>query len=166
MRVDVSHLELKDVGVFWISVGIIVLLGTIGGILFKHGTNNLGQITFSRLLELEINLPSLISISLVVMGFLLFFVGGYTLRNHSFAATYLFSPIIFTALVLLALSRFLVGIPLSMMGLGRFTAIITAVGVAATAFASAIVFKEQFSLRVIVGMALAVGAISLLGQEF
>lgn len=157
---------LRDDSIFWIFIIAISLLGTIGGVLFKHGTNNLGGVTFNRLLELKVTAPSIASIGLIVLGFVLFFVGGYTLRDFSFAATYLFSPIIFSALVLLAASRFLVGVPLSMVGLGRFTAIATAVGVATTAIASALVFKEQFSIRALIGLGLAIGAVALLGQEF
>jgi len=159
-------LILRDDSIFWISIIAIAVLGTIGGVLFKHGTDNLGGVTFNRLIELRLTAPSIVSIGLVILGFILFFVGGYTLRDFSFAATYLFSPIIFSALVLLATSRFLVGIPLSMIGLGRFTAIATALGVATTAIASALIFREQFSIRALIGLGLAIGAVALLVEEF
>jgi multidrug transporter EmrE-like cation transporter len=159
-------LELRDVTIFWISIGVIVLLGTVGGILFKYGTNNLGQITFDKLLKIEVTMPSILSMTAVMAGIALFFIGGYTLRPSSFAANYIFSPVIFAALVFLALSRILVGIPLSMMGLGRFTAILTAAGVTATAAGSAIVFREELSIRLLIGVGLAAAAVAVLGEEF
>jgi multidrug transporter EmrE-like cation transporter len=56
------------------------------------------------------------------------------------------------------------GIPLSVTGLGKLTALLTASLVASTAVASAFLFKESFSLRAILGIVLAVVAIALIGE--
>jgi drug/metabolite transporter (DMT)-like permease len=143
---------------------LIVALGTIGGVLFKSGTNALGTIDFQRLLELRMSTTTLVLAALLVFSVVLFFYSGYSLRDHSFAARYLFSPIIFLALVAMAFSRFLIGVPLSVTGLGRLTGLLTALGVLTTAVASSLVFKETFSTRVLAGIALAVVAVILIGE--
>jgi len=149
---------------FWITVVLIVALGTIGGVLFKSGTNTLGTIDYRRLLEIRISSPTVVFAGLLVFSVLLFFYSGFSLGEHSFAAKYLFTPIIFLALIMLAASRFLIGVPLSVTGLGRLTGLLTALGVIATAIASVLVFKETFSTRELAGLALAVVAVILLGE--
>jgi len=149
---------------FWVTVILIVVLGTVGGVLFKSGTNALGTIDFPRLLELRMSTTTLVLTALLVFSIVLFFYSGYSLRDYSFAARYLFSPIIFVALVAMAFSRFLIGVPLSVTGLGRLTGLLTALGVLTTAVASSLVFKEAFSTRVLAGIALAVVAVVLIGE--
>ena len=150
--------------IFWITVVLIALLGTVGGVLFKFGTNALGIIDYRRLLELRVSATVLVLGGLLLFSVILFFFTGYSLRDYSFAAKYLFSPIIFVALIMLALSRFLIGVPLSVTGLGRLTGLLTALGVVTTAAASILIFKETFSLREIAGLGLAVVAVILLGE--
>jgi drug/metabolite transporter (DMT)-like permease len=149
---------------FWVTVILIVALGTVGGVLFKSGTNALGTIDFRRLLELRMSTTTLVLAALLVFSVVLFFYSGYSLRDYSFAARYLFSPIIFVALIAMAFSRFLIGVPLSVTGLGRLTGLLTALGVLTTAVASSLVFKEAFSTRVLAGIALAVVAVILIGE--
>lgn len=149
---------------FWVTVILIVVLGTIGGVLFKSGTNTLGTIDFSRLQEIRMSATTLLFAGLLVFSVVLFFYSGYSLRDYSFAARYLFSPIIFLALIFMALSRFMIGVPLSVTGLGRLTGLITALGVLTTAVASSLIFKETFSTRVLAGMVLALVAVILIGE--
>lgn len=149
---------------FWISVVLIVALGTIGSVLFKSGTNMLGTIDFRRLLEMRTSMPTVAFAGLLVFSVALFFYSGYRLGDYSFAAKYLFTPIIFLALIMMAFSRFLIGVPLSITGLGRLTGLLTALGVVTTAAASSLIFKEAFSVRVIAGIALAVIAVILIGE--
>lgn len=149
---------------FWVTVVLIVALGTIGGVLFKSGTNALGTIDYRRLLEIKTSMTTMVFAGLLVFSVFLFFFSGYSLSDYSFAAKYLFSPIIFLALIMMAFSRFLIGVPLSVTGLGRLTGLLTALGVLTTAIASNLIFKEIFSLRVVAGIALAVVAVILIGE--
>jgi len=149
---------------FWTSVVLIVALGTIGGVIFKLGTNALGTIDYGRLMEVKRSTPTFIFAALLFLSVVLFFYSGYSLGNYSFAAMYLFSPIIFLALIMMAFSRFLIGVPLSVTGLGRLTGLLTALGVLTTAVASNLVLKEAFSVRVLAGIALAVIAVILIGE--
>ncbi len=149
---------------FWITVILIVALGTVASVLFKSGTNTLGVIDYTRLLEIKRSTTGLVLAGLLFFSIALFFLSGYTLREYSFAARYLFSPIIFAALIMMGVSRFLMGVPLSVTGLGRLTGLLTALGVLATAAASSLVFKEAFSTRVLAGIALAAAAVVLIGE--
>jgi len=149
---------------FWITVILITVIGTVGGVLFKTGTNALGTIDFRRLLEIRMSTVTLVFGSLVVFSVLLFFYSGYSLRDNMFVAKYLFTPIIFLALIMMALSRFLIGVPLSVTGLGRLTGLLTALTVVTTAVASNLIFKETYSIRVLAGIALAVAAVVLIGE--
>jgi drug/metabolite transporter (DMT)-like permease len=81
-----------------------------------------------------------------------------------FVAKYLFTPIIILALIMMALSRFLIGVPLSVTGLGRLTGLLTALTVVTTAVASNLIFKETYSIRVLAGIVLAVAAVVLIGE--
>jgi multidrug transporter EmrE-like cation transporter len=149
---------------FWISVGLVVLFGTIGGVLYKIGTNQIQGITLDRLVQVELSRETLPYLFLLFLSVGLFFFSGYSLRDKIFAANYLFAPVIFLALIMLSLSRFVIGVPLSQRGLGQLTALLTALGVVATAVASWIVFRENFSLRAILGVALGVVAVILIGE--
>jgi multidrug transporter EmrE-like cation transporter len=150
--------------VFWASVVLIVVLGTVGSVLFKFGTNTLGTIDYHRLLQIKTSTPTIVFAGLLFFSVVLFFYSGYSLGDYSFAAKYLFTPIIFLGLIMLALSRFLIGVPLSVTGLGRLTGLLTALGVLTTAAASYVIFKESFSIRVLAGIALAVAAVILIGE--
>ena len=89
---------------------------------------------------------------------------GYSLRGEFFAMKFLFSPLIFCALVALFISRLLIGVPLSVTGLGRLTMIVTTLSAIATVIASTIVFKESFPPRVALGVVLGIAAIALIGE--
>lgn len=92
-----------DLG-FWATVILITVIGTVGGVLFKSGTNVLGTIDFKRLLDIRISTTTLVFGGLVVFSVFLLFYSGYSLRGQVFAAEYLFTPIIFLALVMMALA--------------------------------------------------------------
>lgn len=150
-------------GGFWLSVLAVVLLGLLGGILFKYGTEQLGTISLQRLLEVEFSGRFWLYAGLMIGGLLLFVFGGWNLREDAFAMQYLFSPIVFGALVLMFMSRFLVGIPLSATGLGRLTTITTSLLLLTTTVASVVIFQEQVNLRRIAGIAMSIVAVVLLG---
>lgn len=151
-----------DVSSFWLSVFIVLLLGVSGGLLFKYGTNKLGAISFTRLLEINFSNRFWLNAGLLGVGIVLVFYGGWNLRQDAFAMQYLFSPIIFTALILMFASRFLNGIPQSVTGLGQLTSMTTPLFVLITTIMSVIVFQETFQLRQIIGILLSTIAVFLL----
>ncbi|UCH37807.1 MAG: hypothetical protein JSV76_01125 [Candidatus Bathyarchaeota archaeon] len=146
------------------SVIIVVLLGVSGGLLFKYGTNTLGNISFQRLLEVRFTSRFWLNLGLLSVGIALAFYGGWNLRQDAFAMNYLFSPIVFTALILMFASRFLNGIPLSVTGLGRLTSLTTPLFVVLTTITSVIVFQESLQIRQIMGILLSTLAVFLLSS--
>lgn len=155
----------KVVDPFWLSVGLIIVIGTIGSVLYKYGTNQIQGITLERLSQVEISSATIPYLALLLGGATLFFFAGYSLRDKIFAANYLFYPFIFLALILFLLGRFLTGIPLSQRGLGQVTALLTVLGIATTAFASWVIFKENFTPRTIGGVVLGLVAVYLIGEQ-
>jgi len=149
---------------FWMSIAVITIIGTVGSILFKYGTDAFGTLTFERLLQVELSKTSLAGLFILSVGILMTLLGGYALRAASFAFEFLFYPAVFFALVMLFVSRFLIGIPLSVTGLGRLNALLTVLSIISTAAASAIVFKEAFSMRVVAGFLLGAISVLLIGQ--
>jgi len=149
---------------FWISIAVISIIGTLGSVLFKHGTDAFGMLTFERLLHVEMSKMSLLGLAALSVGSAMVLLGGYMLKPASFALEFLFYPAVFIALVMLFVSRFLIGIPLSVTGLGRLNALLTVLSIVLTAAASAVVFKESFNIRVIVGFLLGAVSILLIGE--
>jgi len=149
---------------FWLPIVLIIVIGTIGGLLFKYGTNSFGSISLERMLEIQLSSRTFLYLGMMSFGVLLIVFSGYSLRGEFFAMRFLFSPLIFGALIALFISRLLIGVPLSVTGLGRFTMILMTLSAVATVIASAIVFKESFPPRVALGVALGVAAIALIGE--
>jgi len=149
---------------FWLPIAMIIVIGTIGGLLFKYGTNAFGSISLERMLEIQFSSKTFIYLAMMLLGVILIAFSGYSLRDELFAMRFLFSPLIFSALVALFISRLLIGVPLSVTGLGRFTMILMTLSAVATVIASAIVFKESYPPRVALGIVLGVAAIALIGE--
>lgn len=149
---------------FWLWILAIIIMGTLGSVAFKYGTNHIGEITLQKLMQFQVTKETILYGCVLITGVALFFLGGYGLGGKVFAARYLFTPLIFGALTLFFISRLLIGVPLSTTGLGRFTSILTSLTIVSTAAASALIFKEAYTMKVIVGMALGIAAVILIGQ--
>jgi len=162
LRVEVGR-RMFDVW-FWLPVALIIVVGTIGGLLFKYGTNAFGTISLERMFEIQLSSRTSVYFGMMTVGVLLIVFSGYSLRGEFFAMRFLFSPLIFCALIALFISRLLIGVPLSVTGLGRLTMIVTTLGAVATVIASAIVFKESYPPRVALGVVLGIAAIALIGE--
>jgi len=128
-------LEMREL-VSWAIIALISLTGAVGGVLFKYGTMKFGGG--------EIQPQN-------------FFDIGWSIR-------YFFTPAIFFGLFCLFIGRFLMGIPLSTGGLGKVTTTVTIMTILFTIIASRIVFNESYSLKVYVGLLLAVISIVLIGE--
>ena len=117
---------------FWVQSTTIVVFGTVGALLFKHGVNQFGEINAWDL--------------------------GCWIRL-------VLKPATFFGLLCLFISRLLFSLPLSRMGVGKFSALIIPLNIIAIAVSSAIVFREQFRFREIAGIALGLMAIMLIGSK-
>lgn len=120
--------------VVWGVLIAISLLGAAGNILFKVGTEKLGEITPQRFLDI------------------------------SFIFKYLFSPVIFTALILLFLGRFLTGTPLSVLGATQAFVIVTVLSLAFTLVLETIIFKQIYNLWTYIGVGLGLASVALISQ--
>ena len=123
-----------DKYVVWGVMIAVALLGAAGNILFKVGTEKLGAITPQRFLDI------------------------------SFIFKYLFSPAIFTALILLFLGRFLTGTPLSVLGATQAFVIVTVLSLAFTLALETVVFKQIYDVWTYAGIVLGLASIALISR--
>lgn len=117
--------------------GVIIaasLLGAVGNILFKIGTSRLGVIHPERFLDI------------------------------SFSIRYLFTPSIFTALVILFLGRFLIGSPLSVLGVTQAFVAVTVLSLIFTLALEALVLKQRYDLWTYVGVIIGLTSIALIAR--
>jgi multidrug transporter EmrE-like cation transporter len=120
--------------VVWAVIIAVSLLGAVGNILFKIGTNQLGEIPPQLFLDI------------------------------SFIFRYLFTPSIFAALVILFLGRFLTGSPLSVLGVTEAFVVITVLGLMFTLLLEALVFHQKYDLWTYVGIIIGIASISLIAR--
>ena len=118
----------------WGMIAAVSLLGAIGNIIFKIGTNSLGPIPPQRFLDV------------------------------SFIFRYLFTPSIFGALVILFLGRFLIGSPLSVLGVTQAFVAITVLSLIFTVILEALVFKQTYDLWTYVGIIIGLTSIALIAR--
>lgn len=123
-----------DKYVVWGVIIAISLLGAAGNILFKVGTEKLGTITPQRFIDI------------------------------SFIFKYLFTPAIFTALILLFLGRFLTGSPLSVLGATQAFVIVTVLSLAFTLALETVVFKQIYDIWTYAGIGLGLASIALISR--
>jgi drug/metabolite transporter (DMT)-like permease len=120
--------------VIWAVVVAISLLGAVGNILFKFGTDKLGSIPPQRFLDV------------------------------SFIFQYLFTPSIFAALVLLFLGRFLTGSPLSVLGVTQAFVIVTVLSLAFTLIFDTVIFRQVYDAWTYVGIMLGLASVVLIAR--
>lgn len=123
-----------DKYVVWGVMIAVALLGAAGNILFKIGTEKLGAITPQRFLDIP------------------------------FIFKYLFTPAIFTALILLFLGRFLTGTPLSVLGATQAFVIVTVLSLAFTLALETVVFKQIYDMWTYAGIVLGLASIALISR--
>ena len=90
---------------FWLPIALIIVIGTVGGLLFKYGTNAFGSISLERMFDIQFSSSTFLYLGMMLVGVLLIVFSGYSLRGEFFAMRFLFSPLIFCALVALFISR-------------------------------------------------------------
>lgn len=112
----------------------VSFLGAVGNILFKIGTEKWGLIPPQRFLDL------------------------------SFSIRFLFTPSIFTALVILFLGRFLIGSPLSVLGVTQAFVAITVLSLVFTLVLEALVFHQRYDVWTYVGIFIGLVSIALISR--
>ena len=120
--------------VVWIVMAVVALFGAVGNILLKFGTNQLGEISPQRFLDI------------------------------SFALRYLLMPSIFGALILFFLGRFLMGSPISALGVTQAVVIITILGLIFTLVLEALVFHQRYDPWTYVGIVIGIASVGLIAR--
>jgi len=130
----VGEVWLLDKFVVWGVIVAVSLLGAVGNILFKIGTDKLGPIPPQRFLDI------------------------------SFSIRYLFTPSIFAALVILFLGRFLTGSPLSVLGVTQVFVAMTVLSLIFTLVLEALVFKQRYDPWTYIGIFIGLASIALIAR--
>jgi len=120
--------------VVWMMMVMVSLLGAVGNLLFKIGTNQFGVIPPQRLLDI------------------------------SFSFRYLFTPSIFVALLILFVGRFLTGSPLSVSGATQLFVVITVLSLIFTLILETLVLKQRYDLWTYAGILIGLISIALIAR--
>lgn len=118
----------------WVMMIAASLLGAFGNILFKIGTEKFGVISPQSFLDV------------------------------SFIFNYLFTPSIFTALVIFFLGRFLMGSPLSVLGVTQAFVAITVLSLIFTLILETLILKIRYDVWTYVGIAIGLISIALISR--
>jgi uncharacterized membrane protein len=118
----------------WGMIVAVSFLGAVGNILLKIGTNKWGLIPPQRFLDI------------------------------SFSIRYLFTPSIFIALVILFLGRFLIGSPLSALGVTQAFVAITVLSLVFTLILEAVVFNQRYDVWTYIGIIIGLTSIALISR--
>jgi hypothetical protein len=120
--------------VVWAVIIVASLFGAFGSILLKLGTNQLGEITPQRFLDI------------------------------SFVIRYLLTPTVFGALVFFFLGRFLMGSPISTFGVTQTVVVITILGMIFTLFLETLIFHQKYDLWTYIGILIGLVSIGLIAR--
>lgn len=121
--------------VVWTLIILISLIGSCGNILWKIASNNIGQISWQKLLDIQ-----------------------WSIRT-------LFTPLVFTALFLMFLGRFASMVPTGYMGITQLVVSITLLTLSFTAILDTIVLNTRYPAEVWIGVAIGLLAIYFIGRS-
>jgi multidrug transporter EmrE-like cation transporter len=115
---------------------IIVVIGTVGNVLFKIGTDGFGELSFTSFFTKE------------------FFIKAFTSK---------FGWIIFVSLIINFVSRVLIMSPLSKGKYGIVWSLVTPLGIGLSILVGYLLFHETYTIRELLGVAMAVISVWLMG---
>jgi hypothetical protein len=123
-----------DEWIVWVLIVVVSLIGSIGNILWKVASNNMGQISWKHLLDIKWDLQTL------------------------------FTPLVFTALFLMFVGRFASIVPTGYMGITQLIIAITVLTLVFTALLDTIALKTKYPLNVWIGIIIGLIAIYLISH--
>jgi hypothetical protein len=124
-----------DKWMIWMLITGVSLIGSIGNILWKMASNNIGQISWKMLLDLRWDIQTL------------------------------FTPLVFTALFFMFLARFGSIVPTGYMGITQLITAITILSLVFTAILDTVVLKTQYPINVWIGIIIGLIAIYLISYS-
>lgn len=124
-----------DRWIIWVLIVIVSLIGSFGNILWKVASNNIGQISWKKLLNIRWDLQTL------------------------------FTPLVFTSLFLMFVGRFASIVPTGYMGITQLVTSITILTLVFTALLDTIILKTKYPLNVWIGVIIGSIAIYLISYS-
>ncbi len=121
--------------VVWALVIIVSLIGSCGNILWKMASNDIGQISWRRLIDIR-----------------------WSIRT-------LFSPLVFTALFIMFLGRFASMVPTGYMGITQLVVSTTILTLIFTAILDTVILNTRYPAEVWIGVAIGLLAIYFIGRS-
>lgn len=119
----------------WTLVIIVSLIGSCGNILWKIASNNIGQISWQKLLDIQ-----------------------WSIRT-------LFTPLVFTALFIMFLGRFASMVPTGYMGITQLVLSTTILTLIFTAILDTLILNTRYPAEVWFGVAIGLLAIYFIGRS-
>jgi len=123
-----------DKWVIWILIIIVSLVGASANILWKVASDRIGQISWEKLLDLRWDLQTV------------------------------FTPLVFTSLFLMFVSRFGSIVPTTYMGITQLITAITILSLIFTALLDIAFLKTKYPIEVWIGMALGLAAVYFINR--
>jgi len=121
--------------VVWTLIILISLIGSCGNILWKIASNNIGQISWQKLLDIQ-----------------------WSIRT-------LFTPLVFTSLFIMFLGRFASMVPTGYMGITQLVVSTTVLTLIFTAILDTIILNTRYPVEVWIGVAIGLLAIYFIGRS-
>jgi len=121
--------------VIWALILIVSLIGSCGNILWKVASNRIGQISWTKLLDIQWDLQTL------------------------------FTPLVFTALFLMFVGRFASMVPTGYMGITQLVMSITIFTLVFTSILDYILLKTRYPIEVWIGVVIGLLAVYLISRS-
>jgi len=119
----------------WLLIMLVSFVGSCGNILWKIASNNIGQVSWKELLNVQWNLKTL------------------------------FTPLVFTALFLMFVGRFASMVPTGYMGITQLVTSITILTLIFTALLDTLLLQTKYPLNVWIGVVIGLLAVYFIGSD-
>jgi hypothetical protein len=119
----------------WLLIMLVSFVGSCGNMLWKIASNNIGQVSWKELLNVQWNLKTL------------------------------FTPLVFTALFLMFVGRFASMVPTGYMGITQLVTSITILTLTFTALLDTLLLQTKYPLNVWIGVVIGLLAVYFIGSD-
>jgi len=123
-----------DKWIIWVLIILVSLVGASANILWKVASDRIGQVSWQRLLDLRWDLQTV------------------------------FTPLVFTSLFLMFVSRFASIVPTTYMGITQLITAITILSLIFTAVLDVVFLKTRYPIEVWIGVALGLAAVYFISR--
>lgn len=121
--------------VIWVLIVLVSLIGSCGNILWKVASNRIGQISWEKLLDIKWDIQTI------------------------------FNPLVFTALFLMFIGRFVSVVPTGYMGITQLVMSITILTLVFTSILDSVLLKTEYPIEVWIGVVIGFLAVYLISRS-